>query len=78
MCWALLGSSTFKIAMAVEPDEVVVLLAGSTFLFFLGVTIYLRYVRECGGSAKSGIGMASGRSGKLSSSVNVIVHGLGK
>ena len=53
--------------------QVVVLLAGSTFLFYRGGTFYLRYVRECGESAKSGTGMASGRSGKLSSSVNVIV-----
>ena len=31
------GGFNFKIGLAVEPDEVVVvLLAGSTFLFFLG------------------------------------------
>ena len=38
----LAGGFNFKIGLAVEPDEiVVVLLAGSTFLFFLGVSLFI-------------------------------------
>ena len=53
------GGLNFKIGLAVEPHEVAVLLLGwfNFSLFHGGVTFYVRYVRECGGSAKSGTGI---------------------